>query len=40
MVKRWGNVVITEVNASKGMDLAAWSPEKGAIYALKPGHAV
>lgn len=37
IVKRWGNVVITDENASVGMDLAAWSPERGVLYALKDG---
>jgi len=38
IVKHWGNVVITDVNASVGLDLAAWSPERGVLYALKNSH--
>jgi serine/threonine protein phosphatase 1 len=38
IARRWGNVILTDVNASVGLDLAAWSPERGVIYALKSGH--
>jgi serine/threonine protein phosphatase 1 len=38
LVKRKGNIILADANAATGMDLAAWSPEKGVTYALKSPH--